>query len=94
MVEFCCDCMILNNTIIGAFWDDWQVYCGNDYDDESESYVEIYQYYIISERDAERLAEYTNELVYYNDRLDVYLLGVSHFGTSWDYVPSNWKECE
>lgn len=56
------------------------------------NYVEIYQYYIISEYDAERLAKYTNELVYYNEDLDLYLLGVCHYGTSWDYVPSNWKE--
>lgn len=105
MIDFCCDCMILNNHIITSSNGYWDVYCGEiDYYDEENDYyeyVEIYQYYVISERDAERLAEYTNEIVYYNDVLDVYLLGVTHYGTSWDYVPSNWKtikdyekECE
>ena len=99
MIEFCCDCMILNNTIINYTF--FECYCGNDYNEETDEMVDIYQWYIISESDAERLAEYTNEIVYYSEELDVYLLGVSHYGTSWDYVPSNWisledyeKECE
>ena len=59
-----------------------------------EVYTDFYQDYIISHRDAERLAEFTNETVFYNDDLNLYLLAVSHYGTSWDYVPSNWKEVE
>lgn len=60
-------------------------------EDVEEVYTDFYQYYIISYRDAERLAEYTNEVVFYNEDLDLYLLAVSHYGTSWDYVPSSWK---
>lgn len=92
MIDFCCDALILNNEIIsnGHFYFD--VYCGNDYDEENEEYYEVYQYFIIGANDAERIAEYTNEIVYYNDELDIYLLGVCHWGTSWDYVPSNWKD--
>ena len=56
-----------------------------------ERYTDFYQDYIISYRDAERLAEFTNETVFYNEDLNLYLLAVSHLGTSWDYVPSNWK---
>lgn len=59
-----------------------------------EEYVEIYQYYIISSFSAERFAKYTHELVYYNEDLDIYLLCVTHYGTSWDYVSSNWKTSE
>lgn len=46
---------------------------------------EIFQYYIVSDRGAEILKE-INEIVFYNDRLDMYVWGVTHYGTSWDYV--------
>lgn len=59
-----------------------------------DGYAEVYQYYIISAYDAERLATYTNELVIYNSDLDLYLLCVCHWGTSWDGVPANWKNPE
>ena len=64
------------------------------YDDYEEHYIEFYQYYIISERDAERLATYTNETVFYFSDLDLYLLAVSHYGMSWKYVSANWKEID
>lgn len=57
-------------------------------------YKEIYQYYIISERDAERLADYTREIVLYNERLDLYILCVTHCGTAWNGIPANWKNPE
>lgn len=52
-------------------------------------YYDIYQTYIISERGAEILKEYTNEIVYYNNDLDMYIWGITHFGTAWDYVLTN-----
>lgn len=51
---------------------------------------DIYQYFIVNR--ADYLAEYTNELVLYNEDLDLYILCVKHFGTSWDYVSANWKD--
>lgn len=62
--------------------------------DYTEIYKDFYQYYLISEQDAERLAEYTNETVFYNSDLDLYLLAVDHFGTYWGGVPANWKNEE
>lgn len=59
-----------------------------------EIYCDFYQYFIINYSDAERLAEYTNEVVFYNEQLDLYLLAVTHCGTGWDYVPANWKELD
>lgn len=59
-----------------------------------EKYDDIFQYYIISSYDAERLSNYTNELVIYNDDLDLYMLCVKHWGTAWSGVPANWKEIE
>lgn len=37
-------------------------------------------------RQALNIEEYTNEIVYYNETLDLYVWGVTHWGTSWDYV--------
>ena len=72
----------------GFYFDD---YCGSRYDEENDEYVDIYQQYIITSQDAERLAEYTNEIVFYNETLDMYVLGVTHWGTSWDYVLTDIK---
>ena len=54
--------------------------------EELENYdPEIYQYYIVSDYAVEILEE-AHEIVYYNDVLDMYVWGVTHWGTSWDYV--------
>lgn len=80
------DC-ILNNKITEEYLEDWEMISG-DYDRD------IYQYYIISEAGYEFLAEYTDEIVYYNERLDVYVWAITHFGTSWDYVLADVKLIE
>lgn len=80
------DCYILNNTIAEKL--------NFDFLDESLYDLEeltIYQYYIISEYTAEKLQKHTNEIILYNSDLDMYLLGVGHFGTSWDYVLTDIK---
>lgn len=53
---------------------------------ENENEPEVFQYFIISERGAEILKDYTDEIVFYNEELDLYVWGVTHCGTSWDYV--------
>lgn len=81
---------VLNNDIIQntqniGFWD---VVSGNlFYEDEDgeEYYEEIYQYYIVSRSGFEILEE-LDEIVFYNEELDMYVWGVTHYGTSWDYV--------
>ena len=52
---------------------------------EQDETPEIFQYYIVSENGAEILKEY-NEIVFYNYTLNMYVWGVTHYGTSWDYV--------
>ena len=47
---------------------------------------EIFQWYIVQNPDF--LMEHTNELVFYDTELDLYIWGITHFGTSWDYVPA------
>lgn len=63
------------------------------YEDENgdEITCEIFQYYIISDNGAQILQRYTDELLYYIDSLDVYIWGVAHFGTSWDYILTDIK---
>ena len=54
---------------------------------EEEDYPpEIFQYYIISDQGAEILRELTKEIVFYNDSLNMYVWGVCHCGTAWNYV--------
>lgn len=53
---------------------------------EQDYFPEIFQYFIISDQGAEILKDLTNEIVFYNSDLDMYIWGVTHFGTSWDYV--------
>ena len=57
----------------------------------TEEELEVYQWYIISDNGASILKDWTNEIVYYNDELDLYLWGVTHYGTSWDYVLTDIK---
>ena len=64
-------------------------------DEQQENYSEyqrdIYQYYIISERGAQLLEYYTDEIVYYLPNVNIYVWGVTHWGTAWDYVLTDIK---
>jgi len=79
---------VLNNDIIAKTQEIgyWECVNGSEYDEETEEYYDIFQYYIISESGFETLQRLTNEIVFYNEELDMYVWGVTHFGTSWDYV--------
>lgn len=59
--------------------------------EEADYIPEIFQWYIISDSGADLLMRETSEIVYYNEELDMYLWGVTHYGTSWDYVLTNIK---
>lgn len=85
--------MVLNNEIINKTWDIGycDIYNGSEYDEETDTYTEIFQYYIISDCGAEILAALTDEIVFYNEKLDMYIWGVTHYGTSWDYVLTDIK---
>ena len=52
---------------------------------EQDDEPEVFQWFIISDWGA-RLLQNINEIVYYNETLDMYVWGVTHYGTSWDYV--------
>lgn len=63
----------------------------NSLEYEQDNQQEIFQYFIISDYGAEILQTWTDEIVYYIDYLDIYIWGVTHYGTSWDYVLTNIK---
>ena len=83
------DC-VLNNDIIQntqaiGYWD---IVSGELFWEDEDGYkydIEIYQYYIVSQIGFEILQE-LDEIVFYNEELDMYVWGVTHYGTSWDYV--------
>ena len=80
---------VLNNDIISKTSQNgyiWDIYNGSDYDEENDTYTEIYQFYIIDETGVRILTEHTNEIIYYCEELDLYVWCVDHWGTSWDYV--------
>lgn len=94
------DC-VLNNTIHGTAQEHYEfdLYSGDDCycikhedrkdcTDECDEYEakDIYQEYIISQNSAEYLARNTDEIIFYCESLDIYLWGITHFGTSWDGV--------
>jgi hypothetical protein len=58
----------------------------DELEEEQDDELEIFQYYIISDDGADILKRETNEIVYYNEELDMYVWGVTHWGTSWDHV--------
>lgn len=72
------DC-ILNNSVRAATMSDWEIVAG-------EFDTVIFQDYIITEEGYKILRDYTDEVVFYNDNLDMYIWSIDHYGTSWDYV--------
>lgn len=46
---------------------------------------EVFQWFIVDDWGA-RLLQEIDQIVYYNETLNMYLWGVTHYGTSWDYV--------
>lgn len=76
---------VMNNNIIDMF-DGWQLVNGSDYDEENDEYTEVFQWFIVSDNGARMIQDYTDEILYYHEELDIYLWGVTHYGTGWDYV--------
>lgn len=58
---------------------------------EQDEQTEIFQYFIVSDTGARLIQDYTNDPLYYLPVLDCYVWGVTHYGTSWDYVLTDCK---
>lgn len=83
------DC-ILNNSIVPYIgYYEWEVV--NGCEENEEGWYEVYQYYIITDAGYRFLNDFTDEIVYYHNELDMYVWGITHFGTSWDYVLTDIK---
>lgn len=68
------------------------------YGDEDEYYFEshnpeCYQYYIVNfnSYDEDKIISNPNIILFYCYDLNLYILGVTHYGTNWDYVLTNIK---
>lgn len=91
LIERVSNNLILCNNIVNideSLFDN--IVLGEIYDEETEEYIEIYQYFIIDidEYQIEKLQELKcNDLIIaYSEKLENYILFVDHLGTSWDYV--------
>lgn len=58
--------------------------------DEMREPREIFQWYVVDDTAVSQLED-ANEMVVYFSGADVYMWGVTHYGTSWDYVLTNIK---
>lgn len=56
-----------------------------------EQMRDVYQYYLINESLAHMLINHTDNLIFYSDELDLYVLGVTHFGTGWSCVDEDFR---
>lgn len=83
---------VLNNDIMAKIgYENFELVNGSDYNEETDEYTEIYQYYIISDAGLQILQEYTDEIVYRSEEYDLNIWCVTHYGTSWDYVLTDIK---
>lgn len=57
----------------------------DDLESEQEP-PEIFQFFIVDDAGAEIIQEWTDDPLFYCDALDMYIWGVTHWGTSWNYV--------
>lgn len=57
-------------------------------EDEEYEEPEVFQYFIVDRLGAQMLED-INEVVYFNEELDMYVWGVCHYGTGLDYVLTN-----
>lgn len=51
--------------------------------------LEVYQYFIIN--DVDMWENYTNYPIFYHHELDLYLVGITHWGMSWKFFNTNFK---
>lgn len=91
---------VLCNNIIKLFYteihgklSDPEFIIGTDYDKENDEDIYVYQYFIVdfNEYTYSKMKEYAEQLgnefiLYYIEELDMYIVGITHWGTGWDYV--------
>ena len=67
----------------------------NDYDEESDSYIDVYQNFIINidydEDITIKATEKMGNTLFYDNDLDLYITGITDLGTNREYVPTDLK---
>ena len=63
----------------------------DDLENEQDRDPEIYQYFIVDNNGKDLIESYTDDPLFYLEKLDLYVWGVTHWGTSWDYVLTDIK---
>lgn len=53
-------------------------------------YMDCYQYFIINNSDYEYFDNYTDYPIFYNSDNDLMLVGITHYGTSWNYISTDY----
>lgn len=91
----------LENTLDNAYDEEHEQYIKNqieiieeqieELEREQDELPEIYQYYIVSSSGADIIQEYTNDPLYYLPVIDAHVWGITHCGTSWNYVLTDIK---
>lgn len=78
--------LILANHIVQDFADDIEFLF--DWNEFEENSGEIYQWFLTdcNQDEAEWLNKHFGLMFAYSEKLDNYILCVTHYGTSWDYV--------
>lgn len=90
--------LVLCNNITDIDYSIWEnVEVGTLYDEENETDIEIYQYFLcnLSEFEINSLKELTGDnndiIISYSEKLDCHVLMVDHLGTNWGYVGTSLK---
>ena len=63
----------------------------NELQSQQDYPPEVFQWFIVDDNGANIIKEYTDDPLYYNETLDMYLWGVTHFGTAWSMVLTDVK---
>ena len=86
--NWCNNNLILCNDIVNIDPSVYENMRFESYDEENETYTEIFQWFLTdcSKFDVEYLEEHFDLKFSYSEMLDLYILCVDHYGTSWDYV--------
>ena len=82
--------LILCNNMQERMYSELMLESGETEDEEGNEH-DIFQYYIIDDETAESLCGHTTEIVFDDRELGIFVLGVTHCGTSWSYVPAQYK---
>lgn len=78
--------MILCNNIIDVDEELAMDLYAQTYQEKYDEYDEIYQFYIVDNPDLFMKLEYPTAT---SNILDLYVVGITHWGTSWDYIMTN-----